>query len=63
MFDESIGTTDVAKRSETDLGDDSSKFTGSGGDTVCGGSVASGEDLTRDDEGGGIGAEVLEEIS
>jgi len=62
VLDESVGTTDVSKLSEADLGDDGSKFTGSSRDTMCGGTVTSGEDLSRDDEGGGVGAEVLEEI-
>ena len=62
MLDESVGTTDVAKLSKTDLGDDSTEFTGSSGDTVCGGTVTSGEDLTRDNEGSGVGAKVLEEV-
>ena len=62
VVDESIGAADVAKLSETDLGDDSSEFPGSGGNTVCGGTVAGGKDLTGDDEGGGVGTEVLEEV-
>ena len=62
MLDESVGATDVAKLGETDLGDDGSKFTGSGGYAVRGGTVTGGEDLTGDDEGGGVGAKVLEEV-
>jgi hypothetical protein len=60
--DESVGATNVTKRGEPDLGDDSTKFSGSGGHTVGGGTVTSWEDLTRDDEGGDVGAEVLEKV-
>ena len=62
MLDESVGTTDVTETSETDLGNDSSELTRRGRDTMCGRTVTSGEDLTRDDEGGGVGAKVLEEV-
>lgn len=62
MVDESVGTTDVTKTSETDLGNDGSELTRRGRDTMCGGTVTSGEHLTRDDEGSGVGAEVLEEV-
>ena len=62
MFDESVCTANVAKLGETDLGDDSSKFSRSSGDSVCGRTVTSGEGLTRNNEGGGVGAEVLEEV-
>ena len=62
MVDKLVGATDVSELSETDLGDDSSKFTGSSGDTMCSGTITSGEGLTRNDEGGGVGAEVLEEV-
>jgi len=62
MLDESVGATDVTKSSETDLGNDSSELTRRGRDTVCGRTVTSGEDLTRNDEGGGVGAKVLEEV-
>jgi len=62
VADESVGATNVTKRGEPDLGDDSTKFAGSGGNTVGGGTVTSGEDLTGDDEGGGVGAEVLEKV-
>lgn len=51
-----------AERADDDLRDDGADLTGSGGQTVGGGSVASGEDLTGDDEGGGVGAEVEEEL-
>jgi len=59
---ELVGTTDVDHLSETDLGDDGTELSGGSRDTVTGGSVSGGEDLTRDDEGGGVGSEVLEEV-
>jgi len=62
VLDESVGATDVTKSSETDLGNDRSELTRRGRDTVCGRTVTSGEDLTRNDEGGGVGAKVLEEV-
>ena len=62
MLDESVGTTDVTKTSETDLGNNSSELARRGRNTVCSRTVTSGEDLTRNDEGGGVGAKVLEEV-
>jgi hypothetical protein len=47
--------------SETyDLGDDGTELAGSSRDSVGGGTVASREDLSGDDEGGGVGSEVLD---
>ena len=62
VLDESVGATDVTKSSETDLGNDRSELTTRGRDTVCGRTVTGGEDLTRNDEGGGVGAKVLEKV-
>jgi len=62
VLDECVGTTDVPKLGESDLGDNSAKLTGSGRDTVSGGTVTSGEHLSRNDESGGVGAKVLEEV-
>jgi len=62
MVDESIGTTDITKTGEADLGNNSSKFARSGRDTVGGRTVTSGEDLAGDNESGGVGAKVLEEV-
>ena len=62
MSDESVGTTNVTKLSETDLGNDGSKFSGGGRDTVRGRTVTSGECLTGNDEGGCVGTKVLEEV-
>lgn len=57
-----VCATNVAEPSETDLGDDRAEFPGGSRDTMCGGTVTSGENLTRDDECGSVGAEVLEEV-
>jgi hypothetical protein len=62
VSDESVGTTNVTEPSETDLGNDGSKLSRSGRYAVRGRTVTGGEDLTGDDEGGGVGAKVLEEI-
>ena len=62
MSEEFVGTADVGERIENNLGNDSSKFSGSSGDTVRGRTVTSWEDLTGYDEGGGVGTEVLEEV-
>ena len=62
VLDESVGTTDITKTGESDLGNNSSKFSGGGRDTVSGGTVTGGENLSRNDEGGRVGAKVLEEV-
>ena len=62
VLDESVGTTDVTELSETDLGNNSSKLAGGGRDTVCGRTVTGREGLTRNNESGGVGAKVLEEV-
>jgi len=59
---ESVCTTDITKTSETNLSNNSSKFTGSGRDTVRCRTVTSGEGLSGNDESRGVGAEVLEEV-
>lgn len=41
------------------LGDDGTELAGTSRDTVGGGTVAGREHLTGDDEGGGVGSEVL----
>ena len=62
MLDESVGSTNVLEASETDLGNDSSELTGGSRNAMGGGTVTSGEGLSRNDEGGGVGAKVLEEV-
>lgn len=62
VLDEFVCTTDITELSETDLSNDSSKFAGSSRDTVCSRTVPSWESLTRYNESGGVGAEVLEEV-
>lgn len=62
LGDEGVGTTAVLELGESDLGNDGTELSGTGSDTVTGGAVAGGEDLTGDDEGGRVGAEVLEEL-
>lgn len=62
MLDKSVGATYVTKLGEANLGNNSSEFTRGGRDTVCGRTVTSGEDLTRNDEGGGVRPKVLEEV-
>jgi hypothetical protein len=62
VLDESVGATDITKLGKSDLGDDSAKLAGSGRNSVSGGTVTSGEDLSRNDKGGGVGAKVLEEV-
>jgi hypothetical protein len=46
-----------------DLSDDGTNLTRGGGETVGSGTVTSGEALSGDDEGGGVGAEVEEELA
>ena len=62
MLDEGVGTTNVTKTSESDLGDNSAKLAGSGRYTMGGGTVTGGENLSRNNEGRRVGAKVLEEV-
>lgn len=62
MLHEFAFTTDILKLRETDLSHNGTKLAGSGRDTVGSGTVPGGENLTRDDEGCGIGTKVLEEV-
>ena len=62
VLDACVGTTDITKTSESDLGDDSAKLAGSGGDTVGCRTVTGGENLPRNDKGRRVGAKVLEEV-
>ena len=55
------GATD-AQRADEDLGDDGAHFAGGGRDAVRGGSVPGWEAFAGHDEGGGVGAEVEEEL-
>ncbi|KAH9822789.1 dnaJ homolog-like protein subfamily C member 21 [Teratosphaeria destructans] len=52
-----------AEGAEDDLGDDGAELAGGGGEAVGGGAVAGGEALAGHDEGGGVGAEVEEELA
>jgi len=54
----SLGT----ERADEDLGNDGADFAGGGGETVGGGTVTGRETFTGGDEGGGVGAEVEEEL-
>ena len=47
---------------EEDAGKDGAEFSGGGRDAVGEAADAGGEDFSRDDEGGGVGAEVEEEL-
>lgn len=62
MLHEFVSTTDILQAGEADLGNDSTKLSGCGGNTVSGRTITSGENLARDDEGGGIRSKVLEEV-
>ena len=62
MVDELASAANVDQLAEADLRDDSAQLTRGSRDTVRGRAVASGERLTRDDEGRRVGAEVLEEV-
>ena len=55
-------STSCSERTKDDLCDDGTDFSGSGRDTVGGGTVAGGETFTRHNESGGVGAEVEEEL-
>ena len=62
MVDELASAANVDQLAEADLRDDSAQLTRGSRDTVRGRAVASGERLTRDDEGRGVRPEVLEEV-
>lgn len=62
MLDELVGSADVLELTEADLRDDGAELAASGGNAVRGGAVAGGEDFAGDDEGGGVGPEVEEEV-
>jgi len=59
---EFIWTVDISQAGEADLRDDSAKLAACRRDTVCRGAVTGGEDLPRHDEGGSVGAKVLEKV-
>ena len=62
VLHELVRTADILKLGETDLGNNSAELAAGSGDTVSGRAVASGESFSGNDEGGCIGAEVLEEV-
>ena len=62
MLHELASPTDILELTEPDLGDDRAQFAAAGGDTVRGGAIPGGEDLSWDDESGGVGSKVLEEV-
>lgn len=62
LGDESVGATAVLELGESDLGNNGTELAGTGSDTVTGRTVTGREDLTGDNEGGRVGAKVLEEL-
>src|SRR5882757_3122843 len=62
VLDEFVGTANVSEAGESDLSDNSAELAGSSRDTVSGGTVTGREDFSRNDEGSGVGAKVLEEV-
>jgi hypothetical protein len=57
-----IGAASVPQGSNESLRDDGANFSSGSTHSVCCGSIPSGEDLTRNDESGGVGAKVLEKV-
>ena len=62
MLDEFVSSTNVPQTSEANLCDDSTEFAGSSRDTMACWTIASREDFSGDDEGGGVGTKILEEV-
>ena len=62
MFNELVSTADIDQTSKSDLGNNGTEFSAGSRDTVAGGAITGGEHLTRDNKGGGVRAEVLEEV-
>lgn len=58
-----LGGTANTERTNDDLSNDGTDLTGGGRETVRGGAVAGREALSGNDEGGGVGAEVEEELA
>lgn len=57
-----VGTLGT-ERTDEDLGENGANLSGGGGDTVRGGSVASWEAFSWNNEGGGVGAKVEKELT
>lgn len=53
-LDKLVLASDVSKTREADLCDDGAELSRGGRDSVAGGTVTSGEDLSGDDEGGTV---------
>ena len=62
MLDECVLAADIPEASETNLGNNRAELARGGRDTVRSGTVASGEGFAGDNEGGSVGAKVLEKI-
>lgn len=62
VVDKLVGSTDILELHKADLGDNSTKLTTGSRDTVSSRSITSREDFSWDDEGGGVGTKVLEEV-
>ena len=62
VLDEFICATDILELTEPNLGDNSTKLAASGGDAVGSWTVTSGEYLSGNNEGRGVGTKVLEEV-
>lgn len=62
MLHKLVGPTNVYQLGKANLGDDGTELARGSWDTVCGGTVTSGEDFSRNNEGGNVGAKVLEII-
>lgn len=63
VLDPFVSTTDILELTEADLSNNSAKLATCSRDTVGCRTVASRENFSRNDEGSGVGAEVLEEVS
>lgn len=62
MIQPGIGAASVPQGSNESLRDDGANFASGSTHSVCCGSIPSGEDFTRNDESGGVGAKVLEKV-
>jgi len=62
VLHELASSTYILELTEADLGDDRAQFPAACGDTVRGGAITGRQDLSWDDESGGVGSKVLEEV-
>jgi hypothetical protein len=62
VLNELVGSADIDKPTEANLSYNGAELAARSGDTMAGRAITCGKNFARNEEGGGVGAEVLEEI-